>query len=159
METNTSAKEMAHAIYKKTKKDLIKAAKKGGHSIEKRINKIRVGADEETFISFVLSDTFPDEFTDGKIVGFVDVSGYGDTLPDGQYSVKIYFEEKNFKKPSEFINVTTGEQYLFETDTKIIENPVGINASEFKIIKGSTCVQVCLILPGTMTCVIQTVCF
>lgn len=158
METNASAKEMASTLYKKTKKDLIKAANKMDHSIEKRINKIRVGADEETFISFVLSDTFPDKFTDGEIVGFVDVSGYGDTLPDGQYSVKIYFDEKNWPKPSEFINVTTGEQYPFETNTKIIENPVGMDASEFKIIKGSTCIQVCLILPGG-TCLIQTVCF
>jgi hypothetical protein len=113
--------------------------------------------DETTFISFVLSDTFPDEFMDGDIVGFVDVSGYGDILPDGQYGVKIYFDKKNWTKPSEFINVTTGEQYPFETNTKIIEDPVGMDASEFKIIKGSTCIQVCVItVTGTWVC--STVC-
>ena len=149
----------AFSIYTKTLTDLMKAAKKMDHSIEQRIGKIKIGIDEETFISFVLSDTFPDEFTDGEIVGFIDVSGYGDTLPDGQYGVKLYFDEKNRNKPSEFINVITREQYFFETEAQTIEDPVGISASEFKIIKGSTCVQVCLILPGTMTCVIQTVCF
>ena len=158
METNASAKEMASSLYKKTKKDLIKAAKKKGHSIEKRIEKIQIGVDEKTFISFVLSDTFPDNFTDGKIVGFGDVSGYGDSLPDGQYSVKIYFDEKNWSKPSEFINIATGEEYLFETDTRIIENPVGINANESKIIKGSTCIQVCYILLSG-TCLIRTICY
>ena len=128
------------------------------HSIEQRIGKIKIGIDEETFISFVLSDTFPDEFTDGEIVGFVDVAGFGDILPDGQYGVKIYFDEKNRNKPSEFINVITREQYFFETETQTIEAPVGISASEFKIIKGSTCIQVCLIMP-TGTCVISTVCY
>lgn len=39
----------------------------------------------------------------------------GDILPDGQYGVKLYFDEKNRKKPSEFINVKTEEQYLFDT--------------------------------------------
>ncbi|MCG8550925.1 MAG: hypothetical protein MI799_11035, partial [Desulfobacterales bacterium] len=119
--------------------------------------KIKIGIDEETFISFVLSDTFPDEFTDGEIVGFVDLAGYGDILPDGQYGVKIYFDEKNRNKPSEFINVITREQYFFEAETKAIEDLIGISTSEFKIIKGSTCVQVCLILPSG-TCLIQTVC-
>lgn len=142
METNTSVKEMAHAILKKTKKDLIKAAKKKDHSIEKRINNIKIGVDEDTFISFVLSDTFPDEFTDGEIVGFVDVSGYGDKLPDGQYEVKIYFDEDNHDRQSEFINVTTGKKYYFDTDTKKIEDPTDIYASEYRIIKGCTWITV-----------------
>nr|WP_321403312.1 hypothetical protein [uncultured Desulfobacter sp.] len=158
MKTEACVKEMASSIYKKTKTDLMRTAKKMNHSIEKRIGKIQIGADADTFISFVLSDIFPDKFTDGEIVGFMDVSGYGDDLPDGQYGVKIYFDEKNLKKPSEFISVTTGEQYLFETNTKELKEPVGIKANESKIIKGSTCIQVCLILPSG-TCLIQTVCF
>jgi hypothetical protein len=147
LETNTSAKEMASAIYKKTKKDLVKAAKKRGHSIEKRINKIQVGTDEETFISFVLSDTFPDEFTDGEVVGFADASGFSDKLPDGQYEVKIYFDEENHDKSSEFINITTGEKYSFDTDTEKIETPKGINACESRIIKGCTWISVLFLLP------------
>ncbi|MCG8553159.1 MAG: hypothetical protein MI799_22355 [Desulfobacterales bacterium] len=145
METNTSAKELASAVYKKTKKDLRKKKKKKGHSIEKRINKIQVGADEETFISFVLSDTFPDEFKDGESVGFVDVSGFGDRLPDGQYEVKIYFDEDNHDKQSEFINVTTGKQYYFDTDTRKIKVPKGINACEYSIKKGCTWITVLMV--------------
>ena len=147
------------AIYSKTQANLMQAAEKMGHSIEKRIGNIKIGIDEETFISFVPSDTFPDEFMDGEIIGFVDVLGFGDKLPDGQYSVKIYFDEKNLNKPSEFINVSTGEQYLFETDTIEIEDPVGIDASEYKIIKGSTCIQVCIIVFPTGTCIIRTICY
>jgi hypothetical protein len=157
LEINASAKEMASAIYKKTKKDLIKAAKKKGHSIEKRINKIQVGADEETFISFVLSDTFPDEFTDGESVGFVDVSGFRDKFPDGQYEVKIYFDEKNRDKQSEFINITTGEKYFFDTDTEKVETPKGVTACEFSIKKGCTWIDVLQILPDG-TGIIHKVC-
>ncbi len=147
---------MASAIYKKTKTDLIKVAKKKGHSIEKRINKIQIGVDENTFVSFVLSDTFPDEFTDGEIVGFVDVSGF-DKLPDGQYEVKIYFDEENLDKQSEFINVTTGKQYFFDTDTKKIKNPTCINTSEFGIKKGCTWVYTYIELPDG-TIIIHEIC-
>ena len=157
-ETNSSTAVNASSIYSSTQTNLMKASEKAGHSIDQRIDKIRIGVDETTFISFVLSDTFPDEFMDGDIVGFVDVSGYGDTLPDGQYGVKIYFDEKNWSKPSEFINLTTGEQYLFDTITKEIEDPVDSTFHEFSIIKGSTCVQVCVITPPLGTCVIRTVC-
>ena len=129
-------------IYSKTLTNLMQAAEKMGHSIEKRINKIQIGVDENTFVSFVLSDTFPDEFTDGESVGFVDVSGFGAKLPDGQYAVKIYFDEKNRDEPSEFINTTTGKQYFFDTDTKTIKAPVGINTSEFGIRKGCTWITV-----------------
>ena len=157
METDTSAKEMASAVFKKTKNDLIKAAKKKDHLIEKRINKIQIGMDEDIFVSFVLSDTFPDKFSDGEIVGFVDVSGFGDGLPDGQYCVKMYFEEKNRNKPSEFINVTTGEQYLFETDTEKIEASVAKNTCEFSIKKGCTWINVLIeLIDGTY--IIRKVC-
>ncbi|WP_320044556.1 hypothetical protein [uncultured Desulfobacter sp.] len=157
MEINNSVKNMAAAIYKKTKADLMKAAKKKNHSIKQRIDKIQIGASEDSFISFVLSDTFPDEFMDGEIVGFVDVSGYGDRLPDGQYEVKIYFDEKNLNKPSEFINVKTEKQYLFDTDTKKIKDPVSTNASEFSIKKGCTWIYVLGILPDG-TAIIRKVC-
>jgi hypothetical protein len=123
----------------------MQAAEKTGHSIEKRIDKIKIGVDEATFISFVLSDTFPDEFKDGEIVGFVDVSGFGDKLPDGQYEVKIYFDEENHDKPSEFINVKTGKQYHFDTDTKKIKVPKGINTCEYSIKKGCTWIQVLMV--------------
>ena len=134
--------EKAFRIHRKTKDHLMHAAKKMDHSIEKRINKIKIGADEKTFVSFVLSDTFPDEFTDGEIVGFVDVSGFGDGLPDGQYGVKMYFEEKHRNKPSQFINITTGEEFLFETDTEKIDASIAKNTSEFSIKKGCTWIYV-----------------
>ena len=137
----------AFSIYTKTLTNLMKAAKKMDHSIEQRIGKIKIGIDEETFISFVLSDTFPDEFTDGETVGFIDVSGFGDKLPDGQYGVKIYFGEENLDKQSEFINVTTGEQYLFAAHIEKLEGTISKNSSEFKIIKGSTCIEVLYYLP------------
>ncbi|WP_320044553.1 hypothetical protein [uncultured Desulfobacter sp.] len=129
-------------IYSKTLANLMQAAEKMGHSIEHRIDNIKIGIDEETFISFVLSDTFPDKYTDGEIVGFVDVSGFGDGLPDGQYGVKMHFEKKTLNKPSEFINITTGEQYLFETDTERVDASVAINTSEFSIKKGCTWIYV-----------------
>lgn len=132
-ETNSSTAVNASSIYSNTLANLMRAAGKAGHSIDQRIDKIRIGVDETTFISFVLSDTFPDEFTDGDIVGFVDASGFGDRLPDGQYGVKVFFDEKNTNKPSEFINVTTGEQYLFDTDNRKIENSDDISASEYSI--------------------------
>jgi hypothetical protein len=146
-ETNSSTAVNASSIYSNTLANLMRAAKKTGHSINQRIGKIQIGIDETTFISFVLSDTFPDEFMDGDIVGFVDVSGYGDTLPDGQYGVKIYFDEENRNNPSEFINIETEKQYRFATNTEKVEDPVGINASEFRIIKGSTCIEVLFYLP------------
>nr|WP_320191410.1 hypothetical protein [uncultured Desulfobacter sp.] len=123
----------ASRVHSKTQDHLIRAAKKMNHSIEQRIDKIQIRADEKIFISIVPSDTFPDKLTDGDIVGFVDVSGFGDRLPNGQYGIKIYFDEKNPNKPSEFINVNTGEQYLFDTDTKKIEAPDAISASELSI--------------------------
>lgn len=128
--------------FQKNQERCDKGCKKRGHSIEKRINKIQIGADEETFVSFVLSDTFPDEFKDGEPVGFIDVAGFGDKLPDGQYEVKIYFDEENRDRRSEFINVTTEKKYYFDTDTEIIEAPKGINTSEFRVIKGCTWVTV-----------------
>jgi hypothetical protein len=154
---NTSNAVNASAIYSKTLANLMQAAEKTGHSIEKRIDKIKIGVDEATFISFVLSDTFPDEFKDGESVGFVDASGFGDRLPDGQYEVKIYFDEKNRDKQSEFINATTGRKYHFDTDTKKIEDPVGINVSEFSIKKGCTWIYVLQILPDG-THIVREVC-
>ncbi|WP_320044554.1 hypothetical protein [uncultured Desulfobacter sp.] len=144
-------------IYSKTLANLMQAAEKMGHSIEKRINKIQIGVDEKTFISFVLSDSFPDEFKAGESVGFVDVSGFGDRLPDGQYEVKIYFDEENLDKPSEFINTTTGKQYLFDTNTKKKKDPVSINTSEFGIRKGCTWVYAYVVLPD-LTVIIREIC-
>jgi hypothetical protein len=138
-ETNSSTTVNASAIYGNTLANLMRAAKKTDHSIDQRIDKIRIGVDEETFISFVLVDTFPDEFKDGEIVGFVDASGFGDKLPDGQYEVKIYFDEENRDKQSEFINVTTGEQYLFDTNTKEIEDTDAINVSKATITEEEEC--------------------
>jgi hypothetical protein len=125
--------EKVSGVHSKTQDNLMRAAKKLDHSIEQRIDKIKIRKDKDSFISFVLSDTFPDKFKEGEILGFADVSGYGDKLPDGQYGVKIFFDEKNLKKPSEFTNVTTGEQYLFITDTKKTENSDNISTSEFSI--------------------------
>ena len=147
-ETNSSTAVNASAIYSSTQTNLTKAAEKAGHSIDQRIDKIRIGVDETTFISFVLSDTFPDEFKDGEIVGFVDASGFGDKLPDGQYEVKIYFDEENHDKPSEFINVKTGKQYHFDTDTERINTPSGRTACEFGIKKGCTWIQVSITSPS-----------
>jgi hypothetical protein len=156
-ETNSSTAVNASAIYSNTLANLMRAAKKTGHSIDQRIGKIQIGIDETTFISFVLSDTFPDEFKDGEIVGFVDASGFGDKLPDGQYEVKIYFDEENHDNQSEFINVTTGKKYYFDTDTETIEAPKGINTCESRIIKGCTWISVLIITPHG-TAIIREVC-
>ncbi|WP_020586699.1 hypothetical protein [Desulfobacter curvatus] len=137
--------EMASAIHSKTQANLMQAADKMGQTIEERINKIKIGADKDTFISFVLSDSFPGKSMDGQIVGFVDASGYGERLPDGQYGIRISFGEKNFnrqsefiKKQSEFINVKNGESYFFDTKIEIIEDPDGGYVSEFSVEKGCT---------------------
>lgn len=136
---------MVSAIYSNTQNNLMAAAQQLGHSIDKRINKIKIGADKNTFISFVLSDSFPDKFTDGDIIGFVDVSGYGEKLPDGRYGVKIYFDEENIDKDSEFINVESGKKYFFGTETQTIKDHDSVYISEFSIKKGCTWISVLII--------------
>jgi hypothetical protein len=78
-------------------------------------------------------------------------------LPDGQYEVKIYFDEENHDNQSEFINVTTGKKYYFDTDTETIEAPKGINTCESRIIKGCTWISVLIITPHG-TAIIREVC-
>nr|WP_319494216.1 hypothetical protein [uncultured Desulfobacter sp.] len=151
--------DKASSGHSETQGHLMRAAQKMGYSIEKKINKIKIRADEKNFLSIVFSDTFPDKFTDGEIVGFVDVSGFGDRLPDGQYGIKIYFDEKNWSKPSEFINVKSEEKYFFDTDTEKIEaSSVNINASECSITEEECIwVDVSIPLPGG-TIIHRTIC-